>query len=194
MDLRGGIYPGKPDECLILGAPCPAAAPWVDSPLVQSTRSTKSTKAPECHLSLRGGLGEVGLPPTGAVVGCRWFCSAESPYSSSNHPRGLELPVGFSRSRLGVFVSGTKTFPYVTSAEWGKKIFHFNFLNAYQKLVVRLLSEQSVRSASSLVFPGATTKGAVGELVDKHKSVRTSGNSKSRKPQGGPVLLGKDPL
>ena len=35
---------------------------------------------PWCHLSSRGVLGEVGLPPTGAVGAGRWFCSAESPW------------------------------------------------------------------------------------------------------------------
>ena len=65
VDIKRGIYSGKPTECSIQGAPRPAAAPWADSPLVPPVSE--------------GGFGEVGLPPTGAVVGRRWFCSAESP-------------------------------------------------------------------------------------------------------------------
>jgi len=65
-DLRGGIYSGKPTEGLIQGVPRPEAAPWADSPLVPT--------------AFEGVLGEVGLPPTGAVGGWWWFCSAESPW------------------------------------------------------------------------------------------------------------------
>ena len=34
VDVKRGIYSGKPTECSIQGAPRPVAAPWADNPLV----------------------------------------------------------------------------------------------------------------------------------------------------------------